>query len=123
VKIIPGGDMEKRKFMRFIAPLKVEAINEDKPGNVGLMKDFSREGLSVIFDDFESKSKPYLGLKIQKPGEDKLVFAIGEVIWKKQVEEKWEVGLRLREIPADAKAEILEYGYLKWLRDKGEVRI
>jgi len=110
--------MERRKFMRFPVSLKVEAIKKNKESLFGLIRDFSREGLRVIFDNFDFKSNSYVDFKIQRPDTEVFVPASVEVIWKRPVEGRWETGLRFKEFPPRVKAEILEFGYKKWLKDK-----
>lgn len=108
--------MEKREFLRFPVELRVEACKENK-GYTGLIKDFSKKGLRVIFDDFKLELNSPLELKIQRPGTDVWISASAEAIWKKQEHNKWDVGLRLKDLAPEEKAQILEYGYLKWLKE------
>lgn len=110
--------MERRKFMRFLITLKVQAKREDKENSFGLVKDFSREGMRAVFDDFDFNLNSCVNLEIQRLSEDVFVPASGEVVWKRPVEGKWEVGLRLKEFPSLAKSEILENGYHKWLKER-----
>jgi PilZ domain len=110
--------MNKREFMRFDVGLKVEAQKDGKE-YTGLVKDFSKNGLRVVFDDFKLDLNSPLELKIQRPGQDAWIIARAQAIWKTQALDKWNVGLKIKEIPPENKAEILEYGYLKWLKDIG----
>jgi hypothetical protein len=113
--------MERRKFMRFLITLRVGAKRENKENSFGLVKDFSREGLRVVFDDFDFDLNSCVDLKIQRLSEDIFIPASGEVVWKRPVEGKWEAGLRLKEFPSSVKAEILESGYRKWLEERATV--
>ena len=110
--------MERRKFLRFPVSLKVEAANGNRTANPGLTKDFSREGLRAVFDDFDFNIESLLELKIQRPNKEIFVPAGVEVRWRRPFEGKWEAGFRLRDFPSQIKAEILEYGYHKWLSEK-----
>ena len=85
----------------------------------GLIKDFSRDGLRVVFDKFESEPDSQVNIKVQRPNKDLFVPASVQVRWKRFVGDKWEVGFRIRDFVAQAKAEILEYGYKSWLQERG----
>ena len=110
--------MDKREFKRFDVGLKVEAQKDGKE-YAGLVLDFSKKGLKAVFDDFKLDLNSPLELKIQRPGHDDWIVARAQAIWKKQAFNRCSVGLKIREIAPENKAEILEYGYLKWLKDIG----
>jgi c-di-GMP-binding flagellar brake protein YcgR len=110
--------MERRKEMRFPALLKVGAVRQNKDSILGLIKDFSRSGLRAVFDNFESEPNSYTNIKIQNPDEDVFFSANAEVRWKRPTEGRWEVGFRFKDFVPQAKAEILEYAYKKWLKDR-----
>ncbi len=111
-------DTERRKFMRFLITLRVKAGKENNQDSFGLIKDFSREGLKAIFDDFDFNPHSCIDLQIQRLSKDIFIPASGEVIWKRPIEGKWEVGVKLKEFSSQAKAEILEEGYNNLLKDK-----
>lgn len=111
-------DADRRKFLRFPTPLMVQTRREDRDCLWGLVKDFSRNGLRVIFDEFDFVPNSFVNLEIQMPNENVYVPANAEVIWKKFTDGKWEAGLSLKEFPAHAKAEILEHGYNKWAAEQ-----
>ena len=110
--------MERRKEIRFPASLKVAGIRQNKESILGLTKDFSRSGLRAVFDNFESEPNSYTDIKIQSPEEDVFIPANAEVRWKRPAEGRWEVGFRLKDFVSQAKAEILEYAYQNWLKDR-----
>lgn len=109
--------MDKREFMRFPVELKVEAYKQNTGGYLGVIKDFSRNGLKVVFDDFKFDLNSPLELRIRKPDSETWFSADAEVIWKRQAEDKWDVGFRIKSFSSENKAEILEYGYFKWLKE------
>lgn len=109
--------MERREFPRFIVGLKVAAKNETKESSLGLIKDFSRRGLRAVFDRFEFEFNSPLQLIIQRPDSGFYTPAIAEPVWKRPAQGKWDVGFRLKRFAPEKKAEILEYGYLKWLKE------
>lgn len=109
--------MDNREFMRFDVELKVEAHKDNKE-YTGLVKDFSKKGLRAVFNDFKLDLNSPLELKIQEPGQGAWISARAEAVWKKRAQNKWNVGLKIKDISPENKAEILEYGYLKWLKEK-----
>jgi len=108
---------DKRDFKRFSVILKVEAIKKNKRSISGLLKNFSRTGMCVVFDDFKSKINSNLPIKIQDPSDNKLIPASVEVMWKNTVEGKCEVGFKFKKIPSEVKAAILEHAYNKWVKN------
>ncbi|MFH1578295.1 MAG: PilZ domain-containing protein [Candidatus Omnitrophota bacterium] len=109
--------MNKRKFLRFLTPLKVKAGSDDKEMQLGVIKDFSRDGLRAVFDNFEFEPYSSVALRIQSPSAEGFNRATAEVRWKKLAEGGCEVGLKLTDFLPSLKAEILDYGYDKWLED------
>jgi len=112
---------DRRKELRFPISLKVGAREKNRSSIFGSTTDFSRSGLRVVFDEFESEPNSFIDLKIQRPDKDIFVPASAEVIWKRPILGKWEVGFRIKDFVPEAKAEILEYSYNRWLRDKSLV--
>ena len=108
-------DTDRRKFIRFLITLNVKAKKE-KEESFGLVKDFSRKGLRAVFDDFNFDINSYVELELQRLSRDMFIPATAEVIWKRPIKGKWEVGFRLKEFLPQAKAEILDLCYRGWLR-------
>lgn len=106
--------MEKREILRYQIPLKVE-VKQRKLLLNGTVKDFSRKGLSVIFQDFKPKKHSVVNFSLQRPGRDVFIPALGEVIWSKPKGTFCEVGLQIKDMPVPIKAEILEHAYHLWL--------
>ena len=115
-------NMNNRKYIRYHLPLKVEAKSEDDQSAKGIVKDFSRNGLRILFDSFDFLPPSILNLKIQRPGKEIFVPAIGEVTWKTFTSSGWEVGVRLRDFSPQVKAEILEHAYRAWLSQRSKYK-
>ena len=108
---------DKRDFMRFSVKLEVKALKKNKKDISGLLKNFSRTGMCVIFDDARFNVNSKLPIKIQNPNDNKLIPASVEIMWKKPVKGKYEVGCKLGKIPPEIKADILEHAYNKWVKN------
>ncbi|OPX29891.1 MAG: hypothetical protein B1H08_02870 [Candidatus Omnitrophica bacterium 4484_171] len=108
----------KRKFLRFDTALNIEfkqtAGTEDKY-LLGALRNFSREGLSFVSQKFDAQPRQNLELRFKLPAKDVVVSCRGEIAWKKNTEDNALVGMKLKEIDAAAKGEILEYAYKKWV--------
>ena len=108
-------DAERRRFMRFSAPLKVQTRDSSNQSVSGEIKDFSRDGLSAVFNNLELKPNSYVDLQIQNPGQDTYSNASAQVVWGRSSGSKCHIGLRFSEFSPRVKADILEYGYKKWV--------
>ena len=108
---------ERRKFLRFDLPIDVEAkaSGESQVYAIGVTKDFSREGMSLVSRNFDFQPHASLQLKLQLPTQEESITASGDVIWKRKVDDKWQAGLRFTGIDKASKGEILDYAYDKWL--------
>ena len=110
--------MEHRKYLRFNVDLKVEAKSPDNESNWGVLSDFSREGLKVIFDDFKFALAAKTQLMVQAPNSEEYFPLSAETVWKSPAgPNKWQVGFKMKEFSPEAKSGILEYGYNRWIKD------
>lgn len=110
--------MEQRKFIRFNVDLKVEAKTPDSESSWGVLSDFSREGLRVIFNDLKSTLASQTKLMVQTPNSEEYIPMSAEAVWKTPVEgNKWQVGFKMKEFSPEAKSGILEYGYTRWVKE------
>lgn len=107
-----------RRYRRFNIPLDVAVKN----GSTGLTKDFSREGLGLVLDDFDFDTYSDVELRMNNPVYNEPVEIRGEVVWKKEVEGKWHVGLKMKNIDITAKSDILMYAYDRWLSEQRQNR-
>jgi len=108
---------DRRKFIRFDIPLSVEfKPSQELPVYLkGTTKNFSREGLGVVSENFVFEPNTTLELRLKLPTKEAYISILGNVIWKRQINDKWQAGLKFREIDKAAKGEILECAYNKWL--------
>ena len=110
---------EKRKEMRFPAFIEISARDSQrKKSALGIIRDFSRDGIKAIFDNFNLDSGSQIDLKIHNPQEDAYFPATAEVKWRKSLNGKFEVGLKFRDFVPQVKADILEYCYRNWLKKR-----
>lgn len=106
--------IERRKYMRFNAPMDVEykTLTLNPIFGQALAKDLSREGLCV-----QAKHKLPVGTTIEislnVPGDNLPVFATGKVAWADGLE----AGLRLTKISHKDRARVLEHVYHEWLKN------
>ena len=106
-------DAERRRFMRFEAPLELEyrTLTLNPIFGKALAKDLSREGLRL-----DAKHKIASGTLIEicmnVPGDNLPVFAAGKVAWA----DGFDAGVRLTKISHLDRTRVLEYVYKEWLK-------
>jgi c-di-GMP-binding flagellar brake protein YcgR len=105
--------IERRRYLRFYAPMDVEykTLTLNPIFGKALAKDLSREGVRV---DLKNAVAPgtSLELRMNVPGDNLPVFATGKVAWMGGPE----AGIKLTKItPADRKR-VMEYIYKEWLK-------
>jgi hypothetical protein len=76
---------------------------------------FSREGLCLIAQDFPFEANSIVDVKMDVPDNPTPLNISGEVMWRSNADNRWQAGLRFREIDRTAKMDILEYAYNAWL--------
>ena len=84
-------------------------------GGAARVKDFSREGLGVLFPKLLARGE-HVDLTVKVPGDNVPIFATAEVTWT-GLEERQGVGTGLRFIsikPLDL-ARLLDFVYSRWL--------
>ncbi len=104
---------ERRKFMRFNAPLDLEfrTLTLNPIFGKTLAKDLSREGMRVGFKETVASGTP-IEVCMNVPGDNLPVFATGKVAWADGLE----AGIRLTKISLHDRTRVLEYVYREWLR-------
>lgn len=107
---------EKRKCPRYdlFGSVKVEGISSVAGAPI---KNFSRGGFCAIFYNFDYEPQATVSVKLQVPSKESVIEVIGDVIWKKQIDDKWYAGLRFKEIDKTDKMDVLDYAYNQWLSD------
>jgi c-di-GMP-binding flagellar brake protein YcgR len=115
---------EKRQFVRFDVPLKVEFILNAKGKFLsdGEAIDFSREGLKITVPFF-SGTKEMICMKIYLSGNSVPVYLQGKVMWQQFDEKEWQMGVKIAEINPTDKSEILDYIYKIWRKKNNGKRI
>ncbi len=107
--------MDRREeFNRFNVDLRAVMLKQNDRSVYGEVIDFSRNGLKLVFDEFNQRKNSSINIKIAKPNSTIFISANGRVAWKRNVGGKCEVGLKLCNLPREAKAEILDYAYKNW---------
>ena len=108
---------EQRKFVRFEIPLTILVKGSQQSGDYyqGVACNFSREGLCLIAQDFPFESNSQVEVKLDVPDKNSAMTICGEVMWKNHTGDRWQAGLRFKEIDRTGKMDVLEYAYNSWL--------
>ena len=107
---------ERREARRFSLNLTVGKTSSQEAS--GKVVDFSRRGMRVIMDTPVFDNNTDVRIFINQPDYNHRIPIDVSVIWVKDLGGKYEVGLRFKDIPAQTKADFLDYGYKAWLRKK-----
>ncbi len=103
---------ERRRYMRFHAPMDVEyrTLTLNPIFGKALAKDLSRDGIRVGI-----KQGVPIGttveMQLSVPGDNLPVFATGKVAWADGID----AGVKITKIEQRDRARILEYVYQQWL--------
>jgi hypothetical protein len=104
---------ERRRFMRFNAPMDVEyrTLTLNPIFGKTLAKDLSRDGIRV-----HMKQNVPIGTTVEMqlaiPGDNLPVFATGKVAWADGID----AGVKITKIDQKDRARVLEHVYQQWLR-------
>ena len=109
-------DTDRRRVPRFAVNLTVNKVNQQPL--FGTIKDFSRSGMRVVLDAPTWENKADIQIEIQRPDYNEQILATASVAWEKISEGRCELGLKFKNIPVQAKADFLDYGYKEWLKNK-----
>jgi hypothetical protein len=113
---------EKRKYLRFecTLPAEVTRIEEQKGlEEKARIDDFSREGLRMVLDvEFNFTPGSVLELQCSLPGKQATASVSAEVIWSRNEGGKCALGLRIKDMAAEARSEILGSCYEQWQNKK-----
>ena len=108
---------ERRKFMRIETDLEAEywAKGPSQAGGAAQVKDFSREGLGVLFPKPVERGE-HVDLTVKVPGDNMPIFATAEVTWTDLSESQGTgAGLRFISIKPLDLARLLDFVYSRWL--------
>ena len=108
----PSGS-ERRKFLRFEAPLDLEyrTLTLNPIFGKALAKDLSREGVRLGVKQSLPTGTP-IEICMNVPGDNLPVFATGKVAWADGLE----AGIRLTKMSQTDRTRVLEYVYREWLK-------
>lgn len=113
---------EKRKYFRFECIVPVEDIRvagADAPLKTAALLDVSRDGLHIIVDlDYGLTPGRNVDFKISIPGRKIDTRVTGEVMWARPKEGRIEVGIKITNMSAATKSELLDIGYLHWQEER-----
>ncbi len=100
----------KRKFKRFDLPLVVafRPTYGSTEYNMGLMKNFSYEGLSLEAYNFSFIPHENLELNLKFPQCGTFFSLFGSVVWKKQRDDKCMAGIKLKFMDKETQNHLLE---------------
>lgn len=109
---------EKRKFLRFDCSIPSEVLKLD--GNRNLVEgakviNFSSEGLRLRVNFVTPKLGSSSDLKLYLPERQLIAFLSGEIVWYKFINNKLEVGLKIKDMKKEARGEVLNWVFPKWL--------
>ena len=108
---------ERRKFIRFDLSLDVAFRASKNAGEYinGVTKNFSRSGLCFESPAVSLALKFPMKLELKLPYNDTSIPVSGIVAWKEQFEDKCLIGVEFTEINKEAKSQILDYAYDRWV--------
>ncbi len=109
----PSSGDERRRFMRFQAPMDLEyrTLTLNPIFGKALAKDLSREGVRLDMKHNIQTGTP-IEICMNVPGDNLPVFASGKIAWADGLE----VGVKLTKISQTDRTRVLEYVYQEWLR-------
>ena len=104
---------ERRRFMRFQAPLDLEyrTLTLNPIFGKALARDLSREGVRLGLKQDIPAGTP-IEICMNVPGDNLPVFASGKVAWADGLE----AGVKLTKISQSDRTRVLEYVYREWLK-------
>ncbi len=113
---------ERRKFLRFNVPLRVELSLEGTFTffSRGEALDFSREGLKIVIPSAKILKDNPVELKVYLPNRPAPVSFKASVVWIKDKDDGSELGIKITDISSKEKSELLEYVYNVWKENMKE---
>ncbi len=109
---------EKRKFMRFDAPINIEYnFSGKKIKKLAISKNISRKGINIFLAE---KLNPGIKLELQLSIPDEIIpiFAIGRLIWIKKIDNqsknRFSAGIAIEKMAPFDLNTALQYAYNYW---------
>lgn len=108
---------DRRQYIRYDIPLDVEFKTFDNSFGYssGTTTNVSRSGLCFASQDISPKLKEVIDLRIKLPTSKQFTSAVGDIVWKEELEDKCLYGIKLMVMDAEAKNTILDTAYNRWL--------
>lgn len=111
-------DKEKRKYLRSKCMLPAELVDSEGRSIVSgrvKVKDFSHEGLKLSVNFAQLKPGSSVDLKVYLPEKKITTSLSAEVTWDKYADSKLELGLKIKDMAKETKAEILRWLFPSWV--------
>ena len=105
----------RRKFPRFNIVVDVE-FRANGDSFSGMTKNVSRDGISFISQSRSVDVGTSFQFKMQNPQREATIEACGDFAWKRQIDDKFHLGLRFKDINKTDKSDILDVAYDNLLR-------
>lgn len=107
--------------MRIRVPLSVEFMPLQGTDRYisGKTINFSRDGMSFTSDRVESEPKDPIMIKFKLLKDFEYIYAKAVVIWKKQVSDKFWVGVKIDAIDKESRNGKLNFPFNMWLENQG----
>ena len=102
---------EQRKYTRYNVPLSVEVqkVEDGATSYTGTTLNFSRSGLCLRTDGTAAELTGALRIKVKMPDEDRVVPAVGDIVWTKRGWGHSLFGIKLVAMGKEAKTNLLDY--------------
>ena len=106
----------RRKSKRFRVPLDIEfmPLKGTAEYSLGKTRNFSREGLSFSSNSFDGEPREPVMVKFKLLNEYMYIYALGEIIWKKKLVNKYWVGIKVRKIDKESRGMKLDFPFNVW---------
>ena len=113
---------EKRKYLRFECIVPVADIKiggGDASAKAAALVDVSRDGLQIVIDlDFGLAPGRNVDFNIHIPEKNIESRVSGEVMWARPKDGRIEVGIKITNMSAATKSELLDMGYVHWQEER-----
>ena len=107
----------RRSYFRFDVPVTVTMANlkNGETSYTGTTKNLSRSGLCFETDNTNFQPNDRIELHIELPNNDSSYPLLVDVMWKRQVNDRYLTGVKIVSMDSEAKSEVLDYAYDMWL--------
>ncbi len=83
----------------------------------GETRNFSRDGLCFSSDNFKSEPLESIMVKFKHLRDYMYIYALGDIVWKKQSADKCRVGIKIRNIDQESRSRKLDFPFSWWLEN------